>query len=161
MSVAKLTDAPACSIAVSASPTSSADEPQLPATIGRDPHADEVLGARLLGEVVGVGVDVDEPRRDDEPGGVDHVTRVELRERADLDDASVLDRDVRPPRRRAGAIDDLAAGNQQVITGLDLGRQLSKHADEQQRANDATGHRSDEDHATDIVSVTPRLPTTD
>ena len=32
----------------------------------RDAHADEVLGERLLDEIVGVRVDVDEARRDDQ-----------------------------------------------------------------------------------------------
>ena len=67
-----------------------------------------------------MGVDVDESRRDDEPGRVDHLARVELRDRADGGDAPGLDRNVSPPRRSAGAVDDLTAGNQQVIARLDL-----------------------------------------
>ena len=89
MSVAKFTDAPACSTSASALPTSSADEPQLPATIGRHAHADEVLGARLLGEIVGVGVHVDEAWRDDEPGGVDDLASLASGDRADGGDATV------------------------------------------------------------------------
>ncbi len=116
---------------------------------GRDAHADEVLGARLLDEVVGVGVDVDEAWRDDEPRGVNHLARVELRERADLDDASGPDRDVSPPRGRAGAVDDLPAGNQQVIARLDLaGRQLAEHDRRHSRTTKhASDHKSSDHHA--------------
>ena len=81
----------------------------------RDAHADEVLGARVIDEVIGVGVDVDEARRDDEPRSVNDLARVELGDRANLGDAARLDRDVSPASRSAGAIDDLPAGNQQVI----------------------------------------------
>ena len=57
-----------------------------------------------------------------------------------VDDASGLDRDVRPPRRRAGAVDDLAAGNQQVIARLDQRhRPLASQGDQQQDDDDKDG----------------------
>ena len=116
MSVAKLTDAPrSFDIAASALPTSSAERAAVAGDDGRDAHADEVLGAGMVGKIVGVGVDVDEAWRDDEPGRVDALARVALRDRADGRDASVLDGDVGAPRRRAGAIDDLAAGDHEVV----------------------------------------------
>ena len=87
----------------------------------------------MIDEVVGVGVDVDEARRDDEPRGVNDLARVELGDRANLGDAARLDRDVSPASRSAGAIDDLPAGNQQVIAKLPLsGRTLAGQGEKQQ-----------------------------
>ncbi len=123
---------------------------------GRDSHADEVVGARLLDEVVGVRMHVDEAGCDDETGGVDDVARVELRERADLDDASGPDRHVGPPRGSTGAVDDLSAGNQQVIARLDLAsRRLPKHADEKKGARQASGNKSSNHHPTATESTPP------
>ena len=68
---------------------------------GRDAHADEVLGARLLGQVVRVGVDVDEARGDDQAGGVDGFTRVPRVDGPDRGDATRRDPDVSPACRRA------------------------------------------------------------
>ncbi len=94
---------------------------------GRDTHADEVLAPRLVDEVVGVGVDVDETRCDDEAGSVDHLPRVDLRDGADRRDAPGFDGDIRPPGRSAGAVDDLTASDQQVISRLALaGRALAE-----------------------------------
>ena len=74
-----------------------------------------------------MGVDVDEARCDDEAGSVDHLARVDLRDGADGRDAPGLDGDIRPPGRSAGAVDDLTAGDQQVVARLALsGRTLSE-----------------------------------
>ena len=51
-----------------ASPTSSADVPQLPATIVVTPIRTKFSARGCFREVVGMRVHVDEARRDDEPG---------------------------------------------------------------------------------------------
>ena len=80
----------------------------------RHTHADEVGGGGMVGDLVGVGVDVDEAGRDDEPGRVDAVGAVSRRDLANRLDASALDADVGAPRRRARAVDDQAAGDDDV-----------------------------------------------
>ena len=78
----------------------------------RHAHADEVLGERLLREIVRVRVHVDEAGRDDQPRGVDHLARV-LRARWCRSRRSVLDGSrrrraapARPIRRCTRAADD-------------------------------------------------------
>ena len=71
ISVAKLTAAGLSRSADSAAPTSSADPPQLPATMVVTPMRTKFAAAGRLAEVVGVRVDVDEPGRDDQAGRVD------------------------------------------------------------------------------------------
>jgi hypothetical protein len=65
-----------------------------------------------------VGLDVDEAGRDDEPRRVDAGGRPRVGERAggaDPPDAVADDADVTPEPRIAGAVDDLAAGEDDVV----------------------------------------------
>ena len=82
---------------------------------GRDAHADEVLGAGVLGQVVSVGVDVDESRCDDEVGGVDGLAPVARIDLADGGDSARGDRDVGLALRRTGAVHDSPADDDHVI----------------------------------------------
>ena len=65
---------------------------------------------------VEVGVDVDEARCDDLAGGVDGALGVAV-DLADGDDAAVLDADVGAAARCAGAVDDVAAPDDQIEHG--------------------------------------------
>ena len=79
--------------------------------------------SRMRGEVVGVGVDVDEAGRDDQAGGVDRPRAAGDRgKRADRGDAAVLDRDVGRRAGAPGAVDHLTAGDQQVVARRRLRR---------------------------------------
>ena len=61
-----------------------------------------------------VRVDVDEPRREDEPVEVDDLRTVGGTDIADGDDAVTLDGDIDRAGRRAGAVDDLPASKNEV-----------------------------------------------
>ncbi len=115
MSVAKLTEAPVCSIRVSASPTSSAEPPQLPATMVVTPMRTKFSARGCSAEIVGVGVDVDESRCDDQIGGVDGLAAVARIDLADGGNSARGNRDVRPALRRAGAVHDSPADDDHVI----------------------------------------------
>ena len=60
-----------------------------------------------------VRVDVDEPRRDQEAVGIDF-TITALAECSDLDHPSVMDRDIGGVPRRAGAVDDRPAADDEI-----------------------------------------------
>ena len=88
------------------------------AAVAAEHGGDTVQRRRARGRVpeqlgVIVGVDVDEPRRDDQPGHVD-APGGRLVGRADGDDAAVADSHVAPAGRRAGPVDDVSAHEQQV-----------------------------------------------
>ena len=76
----------------------------------RHAHPDEVLGARMIGEIVGVGVDVDEAGRDDQAGRVDRPDARGARDRSRSATMrpSLIATSARRPRR-AGAVDHLSA----------------------------------------------------
>ncbi len=116
----------------------------------RDAHADEVLGAGLLGKIVGVGVDVDEAWRDDEPGGIDGLACVALRDYTDSGNATVLHGHIGAARSRAGAIHDLAACDHEVVPRLSLrGRPGGERPDEKNRGEDRVArHGANGHHAT-------------
>ena len=71
MSVAKLTATVASRMRSNASPTASADDPQLPATMDVTPMRMKFSACGRDGQVVRVRVHVDEPGRDDEPARVE------------------------------------------------------------------------------------------
>ena len=74
------------------------------------------VAERVPGELrVVVGVDVDDARRDHQAVGVDHLVGRLAREPADGGDAPVADRDVGDLPGQAGAVDDEAAADQQVV----------------------------------------------
>jgi hypothetical protein len=93
-----------------------------PATVPRDDrrhsHPHEVLGARMLGKVVGVRVDVDEAGRNDEARRVDDLTRVGFRYSSNRCDAAVLDRHVCASAGRTGAVHNHPADDREVVAGL-------------------------------------------
>jgi hypothetical protein len=64
-----------------------------------------------------VRVEIDEARRDDETGRVERPRRRSAGEIADRSDAVTADRDVDATRRRARAVEDLAATNEEVVLG--------------------------------------------
>jgi len=81
---------------------------------GRDALAD--LGQhvrRRQHDLVIVGVDVDESRRDDPAAGIDHDGAACRQVGTDRDDALALDAHVGSEARCAGAVDDGAAAQQQ------------------------------------------------
>ena len=84
--------------------------------LGGDALADLALGQWIerQGEI-GMGLDVDEARRDDETGGVDHARGIGPRcLRADGGDAVADDRDIGADRLGAGPVDHLAAADEDV-----------------------------------------------
>ncbi len=66
---------------------------------------------------VEVGVDVDEAGRDDLAGGVDALRRLGVGEVGDGGDAVADDADIGAPTRRVGAVDHVAAGDDDVEHG--------------------------------------------
>ena len=68
---------------------------------------------RRQDDLVVVGMHVDEARRDDPAAGVEHDGTLLRQIRADRDDALALDAHVGAKARRAGAVDDGAAAQQQ------------------------------------------------
>ena len=80
-------------------------------------HAQEILRPRLLRQIVRMGVDVDEPRRHDQAGGVDGPLRCGFLEIADPRDAAVPDRHVGVKGPRAGAVDHGAVADEEVVGG--------------------------------------------
>ena len=62
-----------------------------------------------------MGVDVDEARRDDEAARVDLPLAGCILQRADLRDAPAVHGDIGPARRRAGAVDDGSAPDNQIV----------------------------------------------
>src|SRR5262249_43754276 len=81
---------------------------------------DPVLGLRVAGRVpedlrVEVGVDVDEPRGDQRATGVDALLTGRLEITTHLDDAPGADTDVQPLPGDPGAVDDGAAGDDQIL----------------------------------------------
>jgi hypothetical protein len=67
-----------------------------------------------------VHVRVDEPRREREPGSVDHAMSVAIERRADLRDRAVVDADVDRRVDCFERIDDTRAGDQEVLCGCVL-----------------------------------------
>ena len=91
------------------------DRRQAMAAVADGDGCDALQRARLRAAVdeqreVGVRVNVDDAGRDDQASDVDDFERSVGRHRADGADPAALDRDVRPPWRRAGAVDDGPAG---------------------------------------------------
>jgi hypothetical protein len=73
-------------------------------------------GVGLEGELgVVVGVDVDDPRRHDQPGGVDHPLGLAVPGEPGPGDAPVLDEDVRPPPGQPGPIDEGPPDDGEVV----------------------------------------------
>ena len=69
----------------------------------------------MLGQIVGVRVDVDETGRDDEPGRVDRVFGRGGVDLPDRRDATLANADVGVPTRRgAGPVDDEAAADHEI-----------------------------------------------
>src|SRR6185503_4742606 len=83
---------------------------------GRHTHADEVLRQRPRRDVVRMGMDIDEARREDEAAGIEALARRELsgRDAADTRDLPVADADVADPRRRARTIDNARVDDDEV-----------------------------------------------
>ena len=115
MSVAKLTAAPACLIAGQRLPDVERRAAAVPRDDCRHAHPDEVLGARLVRQIVGVRVHVDESRRDHEPRRIDHVARRRFPHRSDPTIRPSLDRHVRLPPGGARPIYDPAAADDDVV----------------------------------------------
>ena len=91
--------------------------PAVPDRHRRDP----LEHARLRAPVdeqrrVGVRVDVDDARRDDEPAHVEHGVARARQRVADRRHAPAGERDVRAPRRGAGPVDDRPAGQQERVS---------------------------------------------
>jgi len=78
------------------------EKPQLPATTVVTPWKHDGVSAGPRNLRVVVGVDVDEPGRDDAVAGVEHVVALEVR--TDLGDAAPEIPDVSAHARRAGAV---------------------------------------------------------
>src|SRR5581483_8150333 len=88
------------------------------AAVAADDRRDAVQARRRRGRVpeelrVVVRVRIDEPGRDGQAVSVDHLVR-RIVEVTEGDDASVAHPDVGPARRRAGAVDDVAAADDEV-----------------------------------------------
>ena len=80
------------------------------------PHV--VVGGRHLEDAAArVRVDVDEPGRDDLAGGVDHARGRRLDARRDADDGVAAHRDVAEIPRAAGAVDDPAVADDEIVEG--------------------------------------------
>ena len=89
------------------------------AAVAGDDGGDTVAGRRVEDRVPGgltvvVRVDVDEPGRDEQPGGVDDLGRVAVDVLADLDDHAALDRHIAHEAGAAGAVDDGSPGDLQI-----------------------------------------------
>src|SRR6185369_1365785 len=88
-------------------------------TVAGDLQRDALADLRLRPRVerqreVGVRVDVDEAGRDDLAAGVDHPAGRPRRARLERDEAAPVDADVGVAPGRAGAVDQVAAADQQV-----------------------------------------------
>jgi hypothetical protein len=69
----------------------------------------------VIGDVVGVRVHVDEAGRHDQPRRVHDLAGLGPPDRADRNDAAVLDGDIGTAARRPGAVHDRAAGDQEIV----------------------------------------------
>src|SRR6185369_7028416 len=121
--------------------------------------ADEIRGGRTLDEVVGVGVDVNEARRDDQASGVDRLGGLPARDAADRGDPAIFDADVLSRRGAAAAIDDEAAADHEVVAGRLCDRARAAGQDESggdAREPPAARHRA----ACGFVSSDTVTPTT-
>ena len=77
---------------------------------------------------VGMRMKIDKSRRDDQAGCVDHARGRGLRAFGGLDyrgDATVLHRYISAPARSAGAVDNRAVANQQIIFHTAKSRRIS------------------------------------
>ena len=91
--------------------------------LGGDPLGHGGGGAAFHQEgEVGVGVDVDEAGGDEAPGGVDGGSGRGPGEIANGGDAAVLDGHVGGARRGAGAVEEAASGDEQIVHGISAGR---------------------------------------
>ena len=68
-------------------------------------------------------VDVDEARRDDHAGGVDHLARLGVGgQDTHRGDDAVVDRDIGGARRRTGAVDHLTVADHEIMHAFPLSR---------------------------------------
>jgi hypothetical protein len=90
-----------------------------------------VRGGKAEDPGTGMGMDVDEARRDDVPADVDHACRPALQPAADRHDGVAADPDVRAVPGGAGPVDDPAAAKDDVVPrGLRGGRRRQEgHAE--------------------------------
>ena len=79
-----------------------------------------------------VAVRVDEPRREHQPAGVDHLFAALRCEFADGGDAAIGDAHVDLPRRGAGAVDDDGMAHDEVGRCRMAGWQHGQRRDQQQ-----------------------------
>ena len=88
----------------------------MPDDLGRHSLAYFALGLGVDRQrEVGMRLDVDEAGRDDLTLRVDRPAGGALVTWLDRDDASAANGDVRPPGRRAGAVDDVAAADDEIV----------------------------------------------
>jgi hypothetical protein len=79
-----------------------------------DAHAEEVFGLGLLDDFVGVRVDVNEARRDDQSGGINFLLGL-AGHATDGDDAALLDADVGEVRGVACAVHDASVADDTIV----------------------------------------------
>ena len=101
---------------------------------GGDAHADEVLRPRHVRDVVGVGVDVNEPGRNDQACRVNFGLGI-AGDSANASDAPVLDGDVGEEGRVAGAVHDPAMADDHVV-GFGHGGPAASNGRQQRPAAD-------------------------
>ena len=105
------------------------------------------FGRRQVEEpLAGVHVRVDEPRRDDEPGGVDARVCRRAAQVADARDAVAADADVGKKPRGAGAVDHAAAGEHEIerlgrLTGGERVGAAGQRGNEASRSSGGGGRR--------------------
>ena len=124
----------------------------LASDLGRDPLRD--FGSRAPvdeGVVLGLAEKVDEPRRDDEAGGIDPATGAGdsvRREVTHRGDATVPDGHVAPECRFPRAVHDPPAGEHEIVSGRRGAREKKKGRGRQGRSPKKTSHAAGAPSAT-------------
>ena len=85
---------------------------------GRDAHANEVLGLRVAVNILGVGVNIDEARRDDLVFRVNVLLRIAFFKPSNLRDTPVFYRDRTAKPRIARTVDYPRIANYQIVRCL-------------------------------------------
>ena len=131
---------------------------------GRHAHAQEVFTGRQRGDILRVGVHIDEAGCDHLAAGVD-LGPAASRDPADRGDPAVPNRDVGVDRSGTGAIDHAAAADHDIVFG-NLGRRTRRGAAGQenkgkQRGGSQTPHGAGGgDHGTLRLATAPQPPGT-
>jgi hypothetical protein len=97
---------------------------------GRHAHAHKVFRFGHFGQIVGMGMNIDEARGHDQSRGLDFLCAF-IGHEADRGDPAVLDCDIREERRIACAVDDPAMADDGVVSGGVSCRYREEHQGEQ------------------------------